>query len=201
LGDFIDRGPHSAGVISRILQLRKAHRLTAIMGNHEERMLGAREGSGELTMWLSFGGYTVLESYFGPQPEMAEEDYWLDLLHQIPKDHWTFLESDLVPYVETDTHIFVHAAAEADLDMPEQFDTTLRWTKCQSMAPHHSGKTVLCGHTSQKSGRPLNAGHYICLDTHAYGGKPLTAMDVHSGRVWQAHADGNVLQSQIDDYQ
>ncbi len=200
LGDYVDRGPDSAGVLSRIIQLQKTHRVTALMGNHEEMMLAAREGAGELSMWLNVGGDAALESYFGPQPESAGQSHWRQMLSRIPQEHLAFLESSLAPYLETDTHIFVHASAEPDLDMDEQFDDTLRWTKCHGMLPHKSGKTIICGHTSQKSGRPLNAGHFICLDTFAYGGKYLTAMHMQSGRIWQANAQGNVSQSHIDDY-
>jgi serine/threonine protein phosphatase 1 len=200
LGDYVDRGPDSAGVLTRILQLQKTHRVTALMGNHEQMMLASRDGYDRLSEWLSVGGKATLASYFGPQVQTLPAHDLKDLVGWIPQAHWGFLETQLMPYLENDDHIFVHACAYADMDMHEQPDYMLRWTNCYEMAPHQSGKTVICGHTSQKSGRPLNGGHFICLDTHAYAGQFLTAMDLNAGRLWQANAQGNVTKSHISDY-
>ena len=59
---------------------------------------------------------------------------------------------------------------------------------------------MVCGHTSQKSGRPKNRGHAICIDTYAHGGGWLTCLDTTSGRVWQANEKREVQTSWIDDY-
>jgi serine/threonine protein phosphatase 1 len=200
LGDYVDRGPDSAGVLTRIIKLMQTHHVSAIMGNHEELMLDARNGFEELRMWLGVGGMAVLASYFGPQALTLPAAQWKPAVDRIPKEHWTFLETRLLPYLETDTHIFVHAAADPGLRMNQQMDVTLRWTSCEGMRPHISGKTIICGHTAQHSGRPRNFEHYVCIDTHAYGGKYLTALDVHTGHVWQADAKGSISQSNINDY-
>lgn len=76
----------------------------------------------------------------------------------------------------------------------------LRWERCDTIAPHESGKVVVCGHTLQRSGRPMNRGYAICLDTNACRGGPLTAMDVSSGKIWQASADGAVAASHISEF-
>jgi serine/threonine protein phosphatase 1 len=68
------------------------------------------------------------------------------------------------------------------------------------MSPHESGKTIVCGHTPQKSGKPLNLGYGICLDTNACRGGPLTCLETKSGRIWQAMGDGRVERSHISDY-
>jgi len=67
-------------------------------------------------------------------------------------------------------------------------------------APHCSGKIMVCGHTSQKSGVPLNLGHAICIDTWAYGKGWLTCLDVISGRVWQANQAGQQREAWIDEF-
>jgi len=106
----------------------------------------------------------------------------------------------VVPYIETETHIFVHASLYPDMPMPEQPDYMLRWEHCDELAPHESGKVIICGHTPQRSGHPMNRGHVICLDTNACRGGPLTAMDVLTGRIWQAQESGTVETALISDF-
>jgi len=60
---------------------------------------------------------------------------------------------------------------------------------------------MVCGHTSQKSGLPVNLGHAICIDTWAYGTGWLTCLDVTSGRVWQANQAGEQRTAWIDEFQ
>ena len=115
LGDYVDRGPDSAGVLKRILSLQKTHHVTAIKGNHEEMMLAARAGRGDLLLeWTLNGGDTTLKSYAG----------WRATIKDIPAEHWTFLEKGLVDYVETNTHIFVHGSCLPDHAMPDQPGST-----------------------------------------------------------------------------
>jgi serine/threonine protein phosphatase 1 len=51
---------------------------------------------------------------------------------------------------------------------------------------------MVCGHTSQKSGKPVNLGHAICIDTRPYDGRWLTCLETKSGKVWQANQKGKV---------
>ena len=55
---------------------------------------------------------------------------------------------------------------------------------------HESGKTLICGHTSQDSGLPVNLGHSICIDTAAYKDGWLTCLEVDSGHYWQTNQEG-----------
>ena len=55
-----------------------------------------------------------------------------------------------------------------------------------------SGKTVVVGHTSQKTGEVLDLGHLKCIDTFCYGGGWLTAQEVRSEEVWQADREGEL---------
>jgi serine/threonine protein phosphatase 1 len=190
LGDLIDRGPDSAGVIKRVLGLSKIAHVAVIMGNHEQMMLAARESHDKHSDWIRNGGDATLRSYAGVRGSLRD----------VPAEHWRFLEEGLVQYVETDTHIFVHANAYPDLPMDEQPDYMLRWERCDKIAAHQSGKEIVCGHTPQKSGRPMNRGYAICIDTHAYGGGALTCLDANSGRVWQANAGGRVQRGHISDF-
>jgi len=190
LGDYVDRGPESAGVLQRIVTLSRTHRLTCLMGNHEQMMLEARGSVDKLRGWVLNGGDATLKSYAGVR----------GTLRDVPGEHWDFLEHGLRPYLENETHIFVHANAYPDTAMSEQPDYMLRWERCDEIAAHESGKVIVCGHTPQKSGRPMNRGYAICIDTHACGGKMLTCLETTSGRVWQADGGGNVHRSHISDY-
>src|SRR5262245_4349915 len=106
LGDYVDRGPDSRGVIEQLLTLRRRGQLVALRGNHDFMMLQARGRHDALEEWLYCGGGTTLASY---GDELA--DGKLDL---VPAEHWEFLEEFCVDWYETDTHFFVHASADPD---------------------------------------------------------------------------------------
>jgi serine/threonine protein phosphatase 1 len=144
-------------------------------------LLKARSGLHTMN-WMRMGGLATLHSY-GTVRE----------LNLIPDDHIKFLMSCL-DYFETDTHIFVHANYFPNTPMDEQPFMKLRWESIRDMTPrpHESGKTVIVGHTSQKSGEILDLGHVKCIDTFCYGGGWLTALDVQTGEVWQADLEGNM---------
>lgn len=190
LGDYVDRGPDSFGVMKQILNLSSTYQLTALKGNHEQMMLAARNSHEKYSDWIQNGGDATLRSYAGIRGTPRD----------IPPDHWHFLETQLVDYLEMDSHIFVHANAYPDVAMLDQPDYMLRWERCDNIVAHESGKVIVCGHTPQKNGRPLNKGFAICLDTNTCGGGPLTCLDAASGRVWQAEANGRVQKSHISDY-
>jgi serine/threonine protein phosphatase 1 len=182
LGDYVDRGPDSAGVIERLLELRLRHQVIALCGNHEQMMLDTRAGEGD--GWLFYGGDATLESY-GKDGEPGTLD-------DIPESHWDFLES-LRDWYEIDTHFFVHANAYPNVPLDEQPTLTLRWESISQDwgGPHYSGKIMVCGHTVQKSGLPLNLGHAVCIDTGIYRDTGwLTCLEVGSGRIWQANQLG-----------
>jgi serine/threonine protein phosphatase 1 len=84
--------------------------------------------------------------------------------------------------------------------MSEQPDYMLRWERCDEIAAHESGKVLICGHTPQKSGRPMNRGYAICIDTYACGGGLLTCLNAGDGRIWQANAGGNVTSAHLSDF-
>ena len=99
-------------------------------------------------------------------------------------------------HYETDTHLFVHANYDATLSLEQQPDRLLLWEHVVHTLPgrHCSGKTAVVGHTPQGSGEILDMGYLICIDTYCFGGGWLTALDVESGKVWQANRDGDLRQ-------
>jgi serine/threonine protein phosphatase 1 len=180
LGDYVDRGPDSYAVLDWLIARKRRGNLITLRGNHEIIMLNAREDPNTLDDWLHVGGDATLASYshFDDEGRLAD----------VPDEHWAFLESGLLPYYEIDTHFFVHANAFAEMPLTDQPDFMLYWEGWNDPPPHLSGKIMVCGHTAQRSGLPLNVGHAICIDTRAYGRDGwLTCLDVGSGRYWQAN--------------
>lgn len=191
LGDYVDRGPDSNAVLDRLIQLHRTGRLIPLRGNHELMMLRARMSPIEEKHWRYFGGDKTLASY--------ADNLWPQLRH-VPKVHWDFLENELIDWFETDSHVFVHAGVDPARPLDQQSEEMLQWAAFTDRGPHYSGKIVVCGHTEQHHGLPLNVGHAVCIDTWAYGGGWLTALDVNSGEVWQADQAGQTRTAHIDDF-
>jgi serine/threonine protein phosphatase 1 len=183
LGDYVDRGPRSRQVIDWLIAQTERGGVIPLRGNHEVMMLEALRGEIPLPQWLQFGGDTTLNSY-APAGQAA-------CLEDLPLSHLRFLEQRLLPYYETDTHIFVHACVSPKLPMNRQSNDVLFWHRFEEMTrPHQSGKIVICGHTAQKAGLPVSHGFAICLDTWVYGQGWLTCLEVATGQYWQANQAG-----------
>lgn len=191
LGDYVDRGPDSKGVIDRLLALHQTHRVVCLRGNHELMMLEARRNSSELRNWLSVGGAQTMSSY-------VPAGGWRASFDNIPPEHWEFLEKGLFDFFETETHIFVHANLEPGTPLAEQSDLYLFWEFMNVPVRHESGKVVVCGHSSQRSGLPKAWPTTYCLDTGAYAGGWLTCLDVHSQKYWQANLRGETRTGHLD---
>ena len=191
LGDYVDRGPDSQGVIHRLIALHETGQLIALRGNHELMMLRSRHSSEYKARWHKSGGKETLASYSKSGKSQKSN---------IPDEHWHFIENVCVNWWESDKHFFVHANVAADTSLDEQSEYKLFWEKLDNPMAHFSGKTMVCGHTSQKSGKPLNLGHAICIDTRVYDQGWLTCLDVNSGKVWQANKKGKLRIASIDDF-
>jgi predicted RecB family nuclease len=186
LGDYIDHGPDSNGVILRLLNLIGNCKLVPLKGDHEEMLLAAMEGQDDLRFWLGSGGDQTLRSYAVYRPR------------DISWPHCSFLNR-CENYHETDTHLFVHAGYRPDLPLKGQPGSVLRRRSLEDEwpGPHFSGKVVVLGHTPQKGGDVLDLGHLVCIDTNCHGGGWLTALDVGSGRYWQANEQGQVREGRL----
>lgn len=182
LGDYIDRGPDSRGVIDHLIDLQSVVNLVPILGNHDEILIDIRNGQPDLLPeWLLFGGEATLMSYGTMQPE------------DIPLKHVEFLEECQL-YFETENHIFLHGTYDPALPMERQRSEMLLWDKIRPTppGPHCSGKTVIVGHTAQRSGNILDLGYLKCIDTCCYGEGFLTALDVQTGQIWQVDKTGKI---------
>jgi serine/threonine protein phosphatase 1 len=182
LGDYVDRGPDSYGVLERLLALRQTHEVIALRGNHDQMMLDARDSARIEVLWLQCGGSATRAAYLR-RGDPAQP--W-----GVPLPHWEFLETGLVDWYETETHFFVHGNVDPALPLAEQPRYQLLWESVDGARPHASGKVMVCGHTAQRTGLPLHLGHAICLDTWVYGNGWLTCMEVTTGKLWQANQRG-----------
>ena len=190
IGDYVDRGMESARVIDILIELVSKTRFIPLIGNHELMMYHGIYGEKkDLEYWYQHGGNATVASYGGS-------------VENIPQHHLTFL-SHCVRFWESETHFFVHANYEPSLSLEEQPDEILFWQhlKVAVPPPHMNGKIAVVGHTPQPEGDVLNLGHINAIDTYCYGDQWLTALDVTSGKIWQANNRGQLRTTTLDDGQ
>ena len=189
LGDVIDYGPDTKGVIEQMMALERRCSLVLIEGNHEEMLFNAVNGRDDYRSWLRCGGDATVRNYPG-------RDYHMPL----EPAHFRFLMDRCCDYFETDGFIFVHANYFPNRRMSEQSGQTLRWEFVEPgrMAPHYSGKTVIAGHTPQTNGEVLDLGFLKVIDTDCSRGLWLTAYEVPGGRIFQADERGKLRSNQPD---
>jgi serine/threonine protein phosphatase 1 len=181
LGDYVDRGPDTRSVLDFLIELSQRYNVRPIRGNHEIMMLGAKHmGFESFQSWLMSGGDATLHSY-GVRPDDEES------LDAIPDEHWDFLDNKLLSFVETKHHFFVHANAYPEMRLQDQPEFMLYWEPVDDPPRHQSGKMMICGHASQKTGYPKVMDNAICIDTWACGKGWLSCLHVESGMVWQAN--------------
>lgn len=183
LGDYADRGPNSNAVIDWLIHRSRTHNLKPVRGNHDLMMLNARDSEAAYRYWMQGGGDATLRSYAPVEGDPGR-------LEDIPEQHWRFLADELLPYYEIETHFFVHGSVYPDIPLADQPDFMLYWKKFDAPPRHQSGKLMVCGHTSQKSGLPIANQHAVCIDTWAFGGGWLSCLEVESGQIWQVNRQG-----------
>lgn len=182
LGDYIDRGPDSPGVLDQIIDLAARCRLIPLLGNHEEMLLASMRGQASLHLWLACGGLATMKAY----GSTAQFD-------KIPARHIEFIDSCKLLHVDED-HFYVHANYDPQTPLQDQPRDVSLWLSLREFTPgpHCSGKTAVVGHTLQPDGKIRDAGHLKCIDTGCYTGGWLTALDVQSGQIWQSNQRGEL---------
>lgn len=179
LGDVIDRGPESAGVIellSRLKQDRPSTRL--LLGNHEEMFLGALTGDPRaVRTFCKVGGRETLISYGVTEAQYERMDYaeaGSALIDLVPASHRSFIES-FEDMIILGDYIFVHAGIDPAVPVADQKTATLRWIREPFL--NHSGrfeKVVVHGHTIHHDVEAR--ANRIGLDTGAYETGKLSAI-------------------------
>lgn len=144
LGDYVDRGPDSRGVIELLMQWPFPNlRLVALKGNHEAMMWEACNNLVETAWWLEHGGIETLASYGG--------GLGLPLRQVIPDHHLRWI--DELPLVYADRHrIFVHAGVDPRLPLDRQSDRTLLWKRySRDSDSGHGRRHVVHGHQADEN--------------------------------------------------
>lgn len=179
LGDYIDRGPDSRGVIDILIALKSQCKTRFLLGNHEIMLLGALRGLPP-ELWLQTGGRQTVTSYGGQ-------------LRNVSSSHREFLRA-CEAFYESDSHIFVHANYMPELPLCEQPDIALYWEHLSDRVPgpHFSGKHVFLGHTPQMRGNIGWYGHFTCVDTGCFTGSWLSAVEVNTLETWQVSKQGHL---------
>jgi serine/threonine protein phosphatase 1 len=193
LGDYIDRGPDSRGVIERLLKLQEEFPLTVFLrGNHEQLFIDSLISaeiingnrlrdlsltfnedvqSSDLQLFLANGGMETLSSY--SIQNVAEG---------IPENHVAFLKATKF-WWRNGQFIFVHAGLKTGVPLEDQDLYDLLWLRRH--VPDHEYEIQVVGHTPTKGSPYFGLGVYN-LDTGAGYSGPLTACDVLTKQVWQA---------------
>lgn len=191
LGDYVNKGPDTKAVLDTLIELSNWGILVPILGNHELKLLTAKRlGKLQLNREILVDPHT-LRSY--------GKAWRSEALDSIPESHWQFLQNHCLRWFATPKYIFVHSGLQPQQSLFDQTDQRLFWDKLRHAQPHQSGKIMVCGHTPQRSGYPLNLGHSICLDTAACEGQWLSALDVLTGDIWQANQRGQLRQLHLSD--
>jgi serine/threonine protein phosphatase 1 len=188
LGDYIDRGPQSAGVVRYLRQLAEQRPCRFLMGNHEWLMLNAIVEDDAIAPWIMNGGNPTLHSYgvdFARWPRSPERGAFL------ARDADFF--RNLAYYHEDETTIFVHAGIDTGIaDMRVQDPEVLIWIRDKFFrnAAGWKGKEVIFGHTPTMS-MGLPARHifqqhrFYGIDTGCVYGGYLTAIDSRTHQLYQ----------------
>lgn len=179
LGDYVDRGHDSAGVIGMLAAGRPRHcECRYLRGNHEQLFMAFLENPTAHRGWVLQGGAETLMSYgVRPPPFDGTRENWQraadDLRARLPAAHLEFLEG-LERYVELGDYAFVHAGVDESRSLAEQTDEALYWSRSaftESKRPF--SHRVVHGHTPVDV--PFADARRVAVDTGAYASGALTA--------------------------
>jgi len=174
LGDYIDRGKDSRGVIDYIIGLKKiSPNIQCLMGNHEELFLNYINGQDEGS-FLYNGGVSTLNSYFYAGNRV------------IDSEHIDFMKS-LLLMIELDDYYIVHAGMKPGVDIKEQSVKDTLWIREPFIfSDYDFGKRIIFGHTPFSS--PLIMDNKIGLDTGAVFGNKLTCLELPAMKFYSIEA-------------
>ena len=181
LGDYIDRGTQSRGVIDALLDLAwPEFTPTFLMGNHEEAMLEFLDEQTDGAGWLTYGGLETLLSYGVairrlPTDSASAAEMRDALRAAVPARHIDFMRRCALSHVEGD-YVFVHAGVRPGRSLEQQNRQDLLWIREEFLRAPAAlpGKVVVHGHTICDA--PQDLGHRIDIDTGAFVSGRLTCL-------------------------
>jgi serine/threonine protein phosphatase 1 len=179
LGDLIDRGPDSKGVLDFTFELHdQGFAVMSVKGNHEEMCLQADQDLRYLDMWLANGGFTTLRSFDAEEPG------------EIPQRYRSFLSS--IPYfILLDDFVIVHASLNFDLADPFGDTEAMLWMReCSVDSTRIGGRRLISGHTAvtrEQLEASLKTGRILLDNGCVFAGRPgkwsLAALELNSMTV------------------
>lgn len=183
LGDYIDRGPDSQGVVSYLLELRQksGREMIFLKGNHEDMLLSFIGLPGQYgEMFLYNGGRVTLSSYGIAAPHSSPEEIRL----RIPRAHLEFFRT-LKTYYITDSFLCVHAGIHPVKPLEAQSESELLWIRNEFIYnSHRLPYTVLFGHTPQNAVF-FDLPYKVGLDTGLVYGNKLSCLELTERVLYQ----------------
>ncbi|WP_375450528.1 metallophosphoesterase family protein [uncultured Devosia sp.] len=178
LGDYVDRGPNSAGVIDHLLSDPPASfTRICLAGNHETMMLNYLEAPDENARWLAFGGVETLQSYgisAGALQGASRRTMLATFDSHIPHEHVDFLR-DCPLAMALPNATFVHAGLRPGIALEHQAEGDLLWIREDFLdADWPADQLVVHGHTP--IAEPEMVGGRISVDTGAFATGQLSAV-------------------------
>jgi len=190
LGDLVDRGPDSAGVLAmaRAWQNQRAatgHTLHILMGNHEDMLLESLDRIEVLREFVKHGGKETILS-FGITEKAYTDATWEELqtlLRGAVGKEWREFLSSFAPMVRIGDYAFVHAGIRPGEPLETQRDADLRWIREPFLSsPADHGAIIVHGHTITDA--PVLRPNRIGLDTGAFASGQLTALLIEGPHRW-----------------
>ncbi|MBN1545983.1 MAG: serine/threonine protein phosphatase [Syntrophaceae bacterium] len=178
IGDYIDRGPDSKGVVDYVLHLRETLCPTVcLIGNHEQMFLDYLTGVEKYTFLYNGGEETLLSYGLIDKKDTTIED--------LPPRHADFFRN-LEHYYETDDYVFVHAGLRPGVPLSRQSDYDMIWIRFDFIRSDYDfGKTIIFGHTPLSRSEPFQGVKKIGIDTGAVYGGRLTCLELPGKRIYQ----------------
>jgi serine/threonine protein phosphatase 1 len=192
LGDYIDRGPNSKGVIDQLIARNEGasdFEHVFLLGNHEDALFNEFmvDPFGHRQDWLQYGGAECVESYgveiyrdisFSAQAERVAEEMALAM----PQAHYEFYRGLKLYHLE-DEHLFVHAGIRPSVKLEEQHKNDLTFTREPFMSHEDlHDYYVVHGHTATYDRQVDIRPNRINLDTGLYDGGPLSCGIFEAGQ-------------------
>jgi serine/threonine protein phosphatase 1 len=174
LGDYIDRGPDSRGVIEFLMDLQEERpdAVICLRGNHEQLAIDAHRRNSAMPLWLRNSAEPTMRNY--PETNGRISDAHLAWLEALPFYH------------DDGLRFFVHAGVDLTIPLDRQTEQVMLWMREPFLADSDKidcGRFIVHGHTPQQSGQPDLRKNRLDLDTAAVLGGPLTAAAFDDSRT------------------
>ncbi len=192
LGDYVDRGPNSKGVVDKLIQgFAPPYSAICLKGNHEELLLSFLGDPSTGSNWLRNGGEAALSSY-GVDLEVAPDTFWDDeevlkkaaklFRAALPESHLQFYRELKLSWRAGD-YFFAHAGVRPNERLDRQSEEDLLWIRNEFLnSKDDFGAVVVHGHTPARF--PQNLPNRIGLDTFAVRTGKLTAVGLEGPERW-----------------